>query len=53
MIYRKIRFSILKSELSELINMLRDKKLAFEPGTVEYYYQKYKQQKARNSNNIS
>ena len=41
---------ILKSELSELINMLREKQLAFEPGTVEYYYKKYGKQKVSNNN---
>ncbi len=33
---------ILKSELTDLINLVRKKQLAFEPGTVEHYYEKYK-----------
>lgn len=33
---------ILKSELTNLINLVRQKQLSFEPGTVEYYYDKYK-----------
>ena len=41
---------ILKSELSELINMLREKQLAFETGTVEYYYKKYGKQKVSSNN---
>lgn len=32
---------ILKSELTDLINHVRKKELAFLPGTVEYYYEKY------------
>ena len=32
---------ILKEELTNLINLVRQKKLAFEPGTVEYYNEKY------------
>ena len=34
---------ILKSELTNLINAVREKGLAFEPGTVEHYYEKYKE----------
>ena len=33
---------ILKSELTNLINLVRQKELAFEPGTVEKYYETYK-----------
>lgn len=35
--------NILKSELTDLINLVRKKELAFEPGTIEYYYEKYKE----------
>ena len=34
---------ILKSELTNLINFVRQKELAFEPGTVEHYYEIYKE----------
>lgn len=34
--------TILKSELTRLINIVRKKELVFEPGTVEHYYEKYK-----------
>lgn len=34
--------TILKSELTDLINHVREKSLAFEPGTVENYYEMYK-----------
>ena len=34
--------SILKSELTNLINLVRQKELAFQPGTIESYYEKYK-----------
>ena len=34
---------ILKSELTRLINLVRKKELSFEPGTVESYYEKYKE----------
>ena len=34
--------TILKSELTHLINIVRKKELVFEPGTVEHYYEKYK-----------
>ena len=34
---------ILKSELTELINMVRKKELAFKEGTVESYYQHYEE----------
>ena len=33
--------TILKAELTNLINKVRTKELAFEPGTVERYYEKY------------
>ena len=33
---------ILKSELTELINKVRKKEMAFKPGTVEHYYDLYK-----------
>ena len=33
---------ILKSELTNLINIVRKKELVFQPGTVEEYYEKYK-----------
>ena len=33
---------ILKEELTNLIGLVRQKKMAFEPGTVEHYYEKYK-----------
>lgn len=33
---------ILKSELTELINIVRKKEMAFKPGTVEHYYDLYK-----------
>ena len=33
---------ILKDELTNLINFVREKEFAFRPGTVEYYYEKYK-----------
>ena len=33
--------TILKAELTNLINKVRAKELAFEPGTVERYYEKY------------
>ena len=33
--------TVLKSELTNLIEMVRKKKLAFEPGIVEHYYDKY------------
>ncbi len=36
---------ILKSELTNLINLVRNKELSFEPGTVESYYEKYKELK--------
>lgn len=35
--------TILKSELTNLINTVRQKESAFEPGTVESYYEKYKE----------
>ena len=35
--------TILKSELTNLINTVREKAAAFEPGTVEHYYEKYKE----------
>ena len=34
---------ILKYELTHLINLVRGKSLAFSPGTVEHYYEKYKE----------
>ncbi len=34
---------ILKFELTNLINLVRKKELSFEPGTVESYYEKYKE----------
>ena len=37
--------TILKSELTNLINMVRKKELAFSPGTVEKYYEFYKELK--------
>jgi len=40
--------TILKAELTDLINMVRKKTLAFEPGTVEHYYEKYKEKKQIN-----
>ena len=33
---------ILKTELTNLINHVRQKEIAFEPGTIEHYYEKYK-----------
>ena len=36
---------ILKSELTNLIEMVRRKELAFTPGTVEHYYDIYKKTK--------
>ena len=33
---------ILKSELTELINIVRKKEMEFKPGTVEHYYDLYK-----------
>ena len=33
---------IIKTELTNLINMVRKKELAFEPGSIEHYYVKYK-----------
>lgn len=33
---------VLKSELTNLINMVRKKELAFIPGVVEKYYEVYK-----------
>ena len=36
---------ILKKELTDLINQVRNKKIAFKPGTVEYYYSIYSGQK--------
>ncbi len=36
---------ILKSELTNLINLVRNKELSFEPGTVQSYYEKYKELK--------
>lgn len=36
---------ILKYELTNLINLVRGKTLAFSPGTVEHYYEKYKELK--------
>ena len=35
--------TILKSELTNLINTVRQKASAFEPGTVEHYYEIYKE----------
>ena len=32
---------ILREELTNLIDKVRKKEQAFEPGMVEYYYQKY------------
>lgn len=40
--------AILKEELTNLINHVRKKELAFAPGTVEYYYEKYAGIKAKN-----
>ena len=34
--------NILKMELTELINLVRKKEIAFEPGIIEQYYLKYK-----------
>lgn len=39
--------TILKTELTNLINIVRKKELVFEPGTVEYYYEKYKSIKTK------
>lgn len=39
--------SILKMELTNLINLVRKKSLAFELGTVEHYYKKYKEIKLK------
>lgn len=39
---------ILKTELTNLINMVRQKELAFEKGTIEHYYEKYKELKKKN-----
>ncbi len=36
---------VLKSELTNLIDMVRKKELSFAPGTVENYYEKYKELK--------
>lgn len=33
---------ILKYELTQLIKQVRQKQLAFEPGTIEHYYEEYK-----------
>lgn len=41
---------ILKSELTDLINHVRKKELAFLPGTVEHYYEKYANIKTKNTN---
>ena len=40
---------ILKSELTDLINHVRKKELAFLPGTVEHYYEKYANIKTKNN----
>ena len=40
--------TILKSELTNLINMVRKKELAFIPGVVENYYEVYKKLKLEN-----
>ncbi len=37
--------TILKKELTNLINLVRRKELAFEQGTVEHYYEKYQELK--------
>ncbi len=37
--------NILKHELTSLINLVRNKKLSFETGTIESYYEKYKKLK--------
>jgi len=42
---------ILKSELTTLIGLVREKSGAFTPGTVEKYYQKYKNKKTVRNNN--
>ena len=34
--------TIIKAELTNLINMVRKKELSFEPGIIEHYYRKYK-----------
>ncbi|MCI7701517.1 MAG: DUF402 domain-containing protein [Tenericutes bacterium] len=39
---------ILKEELTNLINKARKKELAFEPGIIEYYYEKYRKQYQKN-----
>ena len=38
---------ILKNELTNLINMVREKELAFIPYTVERYYEIYKKYKRK------
>ena len=40
--YSKKLDHVLKEELSVLIEHARNKEIAFKPGTVEYYYEKYK-----------
>lgn len=42
---------ILKDELTNLINLVRNKSLAFTPGTVEYYCDIYKKVKETRKNN--
>ena len=43
--YSKTLDMILKEELSDLIEHARNKDLAFKPGTVEHYYEIYKDKK--------
>ncbi len=45
--YPKDIDTILKEELTKLINLVREKKLSFEPGNIEHYYEKYVELKGK------